>query len=78
MEAVMNTKKAKKLAATKGSEEEKELFGSGEPYILTLRIPTEVNEALDRYIAKNTTLQRQKKKTIIFALRRFLEEKGEL
>jgi hypothetical protein len=54
------------------------LFGNTEQYILTLRIPPDVNNALDRYIARNTALKRQKKKTIVLAIRRFLIEKGEL
>lgn len=69
-----NSKTRKKSSS---GDEELELFGSEEQYVLTLRIPADINDALDRYIARNTTLQRQKKKTIIFALRKFLEEKGE-
>jgi hypothetical protein len=61
-----------------GSRENDAPFRKDDQYVLTLRLPSDINEALEAYIRKNSEKQRQKKNAIVFILRRFLEGIGEL
>jgi hypothetical protein len=47
-------------------------------YVMTLRLPLDLNEALERYIDRHSEKQRQKKRVIVHALRKFLVDAGEI
>lgn len=53
-------------------------FEKPQQYVLTLRLPSEINEALERYIVKHSKKQRQKRNAIVYILGEFLREIGEL